>query len=399
LIENTNYNNFGESYCESGCYDGVHPVFRDNLMVKPADINGQGVRGDDGVHAASVFVRQTNFSLDYNGFYQMPGSGDPGAEGQPPVPPLMPNPALGDIVSYLNLPAAIVGNQGNKLISTVTDPTHLGCATCNFTQSGAAGVMPGDYFEDISLHLVATVASVTDSTHLVLNSPGVAGMRPGQDGLTITTSYWNHPGWVYGDSNNGSHDIHSNPLFVDETRTLCTWYRTNSGARLTCPTYGSVMAGSSLLQASGGTGGTTIACSTCNFTGHSITTADAVRVFAGTGQSVRGWAAISSVSATTLSLSSSIPGLASGDTFDFITSTQGIGRAMVTLGGFDWNGNQVIPVGWATVANAMRYVYAGYAPRNFVYKHAGSPADGFPDIGAVPVTGIHYDQDGNSTEP
>ncbi len=398
LIQNTNYNNFGETYCESGCYDGVHPVFRDNLIVKPADVNGTGVRGDDGIHAASVFVRQTNFSLDYNGFYQMPGSGDPGAEPQPPVPALLPNLALGVPISYLNIPGTIVGSQGNKLISTVTDQTHIGCATCNFTQAGAAGVMPGDFFEDITLQKVATVASVTDSTHLVLNSPGIAGMQQGQDGLTIYTSYWNHPGWVYGDSNNGSHDIHANPLFVDASRTLCTWYRINSATPIMCPTYGSVMAGSSELVASSGTGGTTLVCSACNFTGHAISTHDVVRVFAATGQAVRGWAAISSVSSTTLTLASSIPGMTAGDTFDFITTTQGIGRAMVEVNGFDWNGNQVTPLGWATVGNAMRYVFAGYAPRNFVYKHAGSPQDGFPDIGAVPVTGIPADEDEDSAQ-
>ena len=58
-----------------------------------------------------------------------------------------------------------------------------------------------------------------------------------------------------------------------------------------------------------------------------------------------------------LTLATSIPGLASGDTFDFITSTQGIGRALVQSAGFDWNGNPVVPLTWATVANAMRYVY------------------------------------------
>ena len=73
-------------------------------------MNNRGIRGDDGVHAATAFLRQTNFSLDYNGFYQMPGSGDPGAESQPAgVPGLLPNPALGGIVSYVNIPGAVVG--------------------------------------------------------------------------------------------------------------------------------------------------------------------------------------------------------------------------------------------------------------------------------------------------
>ena len=387
VTQNTNYNNFGETYCETACYDGVSPVFRNNLLVKPADSNGRGVRGDDGLHSALAFQRQTNLSLDYNGFYQMPGSGDPGSEPQPPVPMLIPNPALGGIVSYLNLPSSAVGMQQNKLITTVTDPTHIGCSSCNFTQPGAAGVMPGDYFVDITSRLYATVASVTDATHLVLADPGISGMLQGHDGLTIYNSYWNHPGWYYGDSNNGSHDIHANPIFVDSSRTLCTWYRANTSAQLSCPTYGSVMTGVSLLRGTAGTGGTTVVCFTCNFTANGVSTADVVRVFTSTGQNIRGSSAISSVTGTTLTLTTSIPGLAVGDTFDFITATRGLGPIIVQSAGFDWNGNSVTPPAWATVAGAMRYVYSGFAPQNFVYKNAGSPADGFPDIGAVPVAG------------
>lgn len=385
--QNTNYNNFGQTYCETACYDGVSPVFRDNLLVKPADLNGRGVRGDDGLHAALAFQRQTSFSLDYNGFYQMPGSGDPGAQPQPAVPALVPNPALGGIISYLNLPSSAVGNQQNKLITTVTDPTHIGCSTCNFTQAGAAGVMPGDYFIDVTSRLYATVASVTDSTHLVLTSPGINGMRQGLDGLTIYTSYWNHPGWFYGDSNNGSHDIHANPLFTDSSRTLCSWYRANTGAQVSCPTYGSVMTGISLLRATAGTGGTTIVCFTCNFIANGITSADVVRVFASTGQNIRGSAAITSVTSNSLILASAIPGLTLGDTFDFITATRGLGPILVQSAGFDWNGNPVTPPAWATIAGAMRYVYSGFAPQNFIYQGAGAPVDGFPDIGAVPVGG------------
>ena len=153
--------------------------------------------------------------------------------------------------------------------------------------------MSGDYFEDNSLRKVVTVASVTDATHLVLTSPGLSGMRQGTDTLTLTVSYWNHPGWYYGDSNNGSHDIHANPVFVDPTRTLCTWYRMNSGTSLSCPTYGSIMNGNLTLVATNGTGGTTLVCSACNFTANGITIADVVRVFAGTGQTVRGWSGIS----------------------------------------------------------------------------------------------------------
>jgi hypothetical protein len=290
----------------------------------------------------------------------------------------------------VNVTGSIVGQQQGKLITTVTDPMHIGCSSCNFTQSGPAGVMPGDYFEDNTLLKVVTVASVTDSTHLVLTSPGISGMRQGTDTLTVTTSYWNHPGWYYGDSNNGSHDIHANPMFVDASRTLCTWYKLNSEAELSCPTYGSVMNGGSMLVATPGTGGTTIVCAACNFAANGITVNDVVRVFQGTGSSVRGWSAISSVSTSRLTLTSDIGGMQSGDAFDFITSTQGIGRALVESAGFDWNGNPVVPAAWANVANAMQYIYSGFAPLNYVYKGAGSPADGYPDIGAVPVGASHF---------
>ena len=385
VTQNTNFSNFGETYCESACHDGINPVFTNNLLVKPADITNSGIRGDDGVHAASAFQRQTNLSLDYNGFYQMPGSGDPGAEPQPPVPPLLLNPALGGIIGYLNIPAAIVGNQAQKLITTVADPTHIGCSSCNFTQAGSAGVMPGDYFEDNLLRKVVTVSGVTDSTHLVLTSPGISGMHPALDTLNIYTSYWNHPGWYYGDSHNGSHDIHADPMFVDSSRTLCTWYKANTGASLLCPTYGSIMSNPGALIATSGTAGTTLHCASCNFTANGITTADIVQVFMGRDSTPRGWSTISAVSAQSLTLNMTISNLSVGDTFDFITSTQGLGKIMVQAAGFDWNGNPVGTPSWATVANAMSYIYSGFAPQNFVYRGAGSPEDGFPDIGAVPV--------------
>ena len=271
------------------------------------------------------------------------------------------------------------------LITTVTDPTHIGCASCNFTQPGAAGVMPGDFFEDNDLLQVVTVSSVTDSTHLVLTSPGISRMHQGLDTLNIYTSYWNHPGWYYGDSNNGSHDIHANPMFTDSTRTLCTWYKLNTGSPLLCPTYGSIMNGPGTLVTSSGTGGTVLNCSSCNFTANGITTADVVQIYAGTGITPRGWSKISAVSARSLTLTTPIAGLTVGDTFDFITSTQGLGKVMVQAAGFDWNGNPVAPPAWATVANAMSYIYSGFTPQNLVYRGSGSPADGFPDIGAVPV--------------
>jgi len=37
------------------------------------------------------------------------------------------------------------------------------------------------------------------------------------------------------------------------------------------------------------------------------------------------------------------------------------------------------------VFSAMKYLSQGFAPQNLALKGAGSPQDGFPDIGAVAV--------------
>jgi hypothetical protein len=177
-------------------------------------------------------------------------------------------------------------------------------------------------------------------------------------------------------------------MFTDSTRTLCTWYKSNTGALVSCPTYGSIMSGSSMLLANTGTGGRTIVCNKCNFTAGGITTSDIVRVFIGPGDHVRGISGIAAVTATTLTLTTTLPGLKIKDAFDFITATHGLGQILVQSAGFDWNGNPVVPPAWASVPNAMRYIYSGFTPHNFIYKGAGSPADGFPDIGAVPFRPI-----------
>ena len=63
--------------------------------------------------------------------------------------------------------ASLLGGQQSKPITLVTYPTHIGCASCNFTSP--AGVMPGDG-DFCSLRKVATIASV-DGTRLTLCLP------------------------------------------------------------------------------------------------------------------------------------------------------------------------------------------------------------------------------------
>src|SRR4029077_17024528 len=88
-------------------------------------------------------------------------------------------------------------------------------------------------------------------------------------------------------------------------------------------------------------------------------------------------------SSTQITISPAITGLASGTIFSFITDVIGIAKAMVTVNGYDFQGNAITPVSWATTANALSYIRAGFAPTNVALHNAGS--DG-ADIGAVALS-------------
>ncbi len=207
-------------------------------------------------------------------------------------------------------------------------------------------------------------------------------MQQGQDGLTIYDQLLESSGLDLRRQQQRIARYPCQPLVCRLHPNAVHLVPANSGAQLSCPDLRQRDGRRSLLQATSGTGGTTLVCSTCNFTAHGITTTDVVRVFAGTGQSVRGWAADDLRQCDHVDAGdSSIPGLASGDTFDFITATQGIGRVLVQIDGLrlEWQSGDAPGVGHRCQRYAVRV--RRFCAQQFHLRHAGSPRTDSPISG------------------
>ena len=377
VLNNTNYQNFGASIGETSGSPNQAVVFRNNLIVWPVSPTAGGF------NALNGFQRQAALSLDNNAFFGIPASGDPPVcyqNGCPTTfaqaasrPAMLPNPALGGIVSYVRFPVSAISGLSAKSLTSINGTT-ITCATCNFV---SAGVQAGDFFLDNSLPALpyVNVASVVNATTMVLTAP-ISGWKAGNS-FDVRPSYWSTPGWYYGDSHNGSHDLHVNPNFVDATRTLCTWL-TSNGGYAPCAHTGN-------LVATSGTTSTTIVCSACDFVGWGISTQDIVAAYT-VSAILRGVGQVVGVNdAHTIVISPALTGLSSGDHFTFITATRNVGQKIVTSSGYDYLGNPVSFDNTWSVFSAMNYLSQGFAPQNLSLKKAGSTLDGSPDIGGVGV--------------
>jgi hypothetical protein len=225
VLNNTMYNSFGISLGETNGSATQLAAFRNNLTVNPNSAAGVGGNDYDGVHTQSFFIRQSALVLDYNGFWQMPGSADIGAPASA-VPALLTHPTLGQI-GYVRVPLAVVGSQSAKSATAGTTTTTVICTGCSFTQAGELGVIPGDFVLDTTSNLYDTVASITNATTLVLTN-GISTMASGRT-FDVRKDYKNTSGAKYGDANFGANDLHANPQFTDPTRTLAKWDIANGG--------------------------------------------------------------------------------------------------------------------------------------------------------------------------
>lgn len=221
----TTYKSFGGSIGETTGAAGQVQSYTNSLMVLPSTQEGANQPDNDGLHQRTAFIRQSSFTMDFNGFWQMPGSGDSGANAAN-VPTLLTNSSLG-ILGYMFFPQAVVGSQSGKSATAGSDTTHVVCTGCNFTQSGELGVQVGDFVIDTGSNLYAQVSVITDATHLTLAS-AISGFTSGRT-FDVRKDYWNTSGAQYGDNNRGQHDIHANPNFRDPTRTIATWDTANGG--------------------------------------------------------------------------------------------------------------------------------------------------------------------------
>lgn len=395
-----------------GSATGLITAYRNHLMMYPGTLGQSGFDEAGAGFTSTPFVRQASLSMDYNYFYGMKGSGDSFLIGPTSTSAstctgnfycLLPNPTLSNTApSYLGVPYTATALQAaqNATISSLT----VTCASCVFT---SAPMIAGDYICDTQDNpiLCAPIATVSSATSVILQSPGIT--------WTGTKTIVGYPGYMstasqfYGQTSGyGTHDVHTNPQFLDSSRTLCTWYNKFSGASTECVGFQSgnipsLVNGSGMIFTStAGTGTTDIFCTTCSFTSWTnLGTNSSVEVYTGgSGTTTRGYSKIASVaSATHLTLSTAITGTTSGDSFTFITVTQGVGRALMTINGWDYgSGSNGLPVAtaasiWANALSALTYIRAGFTPMNNQLKNAAKPSDCTIgnaltcDVGAVPV--------------
>lgn len=369
LDHETVYNSFGGTLCENLCTGTMLNRFSNSLFVLPSQILGAEYPGNDGMHNASKFnVRQTSNSVatDYNFFWQMPGSGDPGANPAKTTHIQLNLNGTPSWVAMTDPGASLVSNQA----ATITG-TAVTCTNC------FVNAHPKDYIVDTTQQpdQYGVIQSISDSSHAFLYT-SIPGWNNG-DHVDVRPA-WFASGGLYG-VDWGAHDQHINPWFQAANRTVCSWWKQQSGSPANC-----AWANGNNYTATSGTNSTTIVDTSVNFNTLGVRDGvDVVQVL-NTGWSPVGSATVLSHTSTTLTVSS-IPGAAPGDFFTFITAPQNLGLAAVRLYGFDVNGNPVTPPAWVNqsmVQTMKSFVQQGYAPTNLGFFGAGSDGQ---SVGAVEV--------------
>jgi len=371
LDHETVYNSYGGALCEGHCASTMLAKWNDSLFVRPSQLLGPEYLGNDGLHTNPNFsylfrLTANSAATDYNFFWQMPGSGDPGAN---PAKLVQIQLNLNGTPSWVAVPlpeSSIIRNQ----VPTING-TSVVCTNC-FVNAKAK-----DYIVDItrSPNTYGVIQSISDASHALLYT-SIPGWTNG-DHVDVRPAYFASNG-LYG-VDWGANDQHINPMFQDSTRNVCTWWKQQSGSNANCswPSGNNFTAGS-------GTTTTVISDNSVNF--NTMGVKDGVDVVIAYDQnwSPLGSSTVLTHTATTLTVSP-INGLKQGDTFTFITAPQTLGQAAVKIYGFDMNGNQVTPPAWVNqnmVQNIRSYLDLGYAPSNLAFFGAGS--DG-KTVGAVEV--------------
>lgn len=366
----TMYNSFGGAICETQCTAAMLARMSNSLFVLPSTAAGGETGNNDGGHFASAYryqYRQSAVSskTDYNFFWQMPGSGDPGANPRKNVYIQL---NLGDTPSWAELPPQDADMFWHQ--QATINGVNVTCANC------FANAQPKDYIVDVSRRpaTYAVISGVSDASHAVLYQ-SLPGYQAG-DLIDVRPGYFASNG-LYG-VDWGGHDQHINPWLQDAGRTVCTWWKSQSGSPVNCN-----WPKSNYYTAGVGTGSTTIDDSTINFQSIGIQDGvDVVLVYT-PGYQVRGVATVLAHDSNSLTIAPAVPGAGQGDHYTFITAAQSLGQSAVQLYGFDVNGNQVTPPAWvnpAMVSSVGNYLRQGLAPTNLAFFGAGN--DG-KSIGAV----------------
>ena len=368
----TVYNSYGGSLCEGAqCTSLALRNVSNSLFVLPSQLLGAEYPGDDGIHTGAGFTYLTRLTspssaTDYNFFWQMPGSGDPGANPARNIHIQLNLNGTPSWVAATDLSSNIVSNQA----ATITG-TSVTCTNC------FVNAKPKDYIVDRtqSPNQYGVIQSISDVSHATLYA-SIQGWSNG-DVVDVRPAYFATNG-LYG-VDWGAHDQHIEPWFQDVTRTVCSWWKQQVGSPANC-----FWPSGNNYTASSGTNSTTIVDTGVNFNTLGVKDGVDVVMVYNTGWGPVGSATVVSHTATSLTVNS-IPGAAQGDFFTFITAPQSLGQAVVQLYGFDVNGNQVTPPAWVNnnmVQSVETYLQRGYAPTNLAFFGAGSDGQ---TVGAIQV--------------
>lgn len=376
----TMYNSFGGSICETKCANTMLAQISNSLFVLPSTVGSMGgeTGGNDGAHLNAAFnynYRQLSASsnTDFNFFWQMPGSNDPGAN---PAKNVYIQLNLGNTPSWVELPPQETSMAWHQL-PTISN-SNVTCAGC------FANARPNDYVVDVTARpaTYAVIGSVSDSSHAVLQT-SLPGYQPGHL-IDVRPNYFLNAG-MYG-TDWGSNDQHVNPWFQDTNRTVCTWWKRQSGSPANCN-----WPNGNYYTADSGTSSTKIQDSAVDFDAMGVRDGlDVVLVYGPGFGAPKGAATVQQHTSNTLTIAPAISGAGQGDHFTFITAAQSMGQSVVQLYGFDVNGNQVSPPDWVTPAiaqNIKGYLQQGYTPTNLAVFGAGSDGKSVGAVQPLPAGG------------
>ena len=387
MLNTTQYWSQGMAICESSCSPTSVVGYRNNVMVYPAYTIGEQTTatglGVDGLHFNGIYNTVANelswgaSTMRSNTYFAMPGSGDV-INGHTAIATGTVNGGSASYMGYFFMPKTAITALASKTTTAGSDATHIVCTGCDFVTNA---VQTGMFVQDISQgapYTVGVVASRTDATHLVLNAPGIASLTTIGHTFSIFPSAYSNTSWYLGDSNNLQQDQHVNPNWRDPDHATVCWWAYKNGATVRCNIPPATASGSFL--ATSGTNTTTIVCSACDFTATGLNVQVGEPLIDWTNHSTtnRGYSVVATVGSPdvhTLTVSPAITGMTSTDNFAFLDATQGVGRALATLNGWDYTGAYTAPLSWANVPSLYTYIFNAFTPMNGMLKNAAYSGD------------------------
>lgn len=194
----TQYHSYGITIGETTGAATQIKTYKNNLIVDPYALDSPGDAPGSGLYLDTSAVKQSNFTLDYNGRW---GALESGAAGP------------------MGVPRKVV--VASAVCQAGTTSTHVVGTGSPFT-----GVVAGDWVREANKG-VARVQTFTDANTLELET-GIGGLVPG-DTVAVRSNYWATAGQKYGDANRGLNDVLIDPMFRDPSRSVASWSLARGG--------------------------------------------------------------------------------------------------------------------------------------------------------------------------